>query len=93
LIVKTHHPSRQAALTKAEATSPLAERPYDLRHSTVALAVADTAMARGWRVWWITATDGATLTGGILEVLAQLDAPESVIRLVQEGNRPGAVAV
>jgi tetratricopeptide (TPR) repeat protein len=52
--------------------------------STVALAVAETARDRGWRVWWITATDTALLTGGILEILAQLGAPESITRLVQE---------
>jgi tetratricopeptide (TPR) repeat protein len=56
-----------------------------LGKSTVALAVADTALARGFRVWWITATDTASLTGGMLEVLAQLGAPESVTRLVQQG--------
>jgi len=56
-----------------------------LGKSTVALAVADTALARGLRAWWITATDTASLTGGMLEVLAQLGAPESVTRLVQEG--------
>jgi len=56
-----------------------------LGKSTVALAVADTARARGRRAWWVTATDTASLTGGILEVLAQLGAPESVTRLVREG--------
>jgi integrase len=30
---RTWEKARQAALTKAEATSPLAERPYDLRHA------------------------------------------------------------
>ena len=43
-----------------------------LGKSTVALAVADDALARGWQVWWITATDAASLTGGMLEVLAQI---------------------
>jgi tetratricopeptide (TPR) repeat protein len=56
-----------------------------LGKSTVALAVAEHALARGWRVWWITATDAASLTGGMLEVLAQLGAPESVTLPVQEG--------
>ena len=56
-----------------------------LGKSSVALAIADDALARGWRVWWITATDTASLTGGMLEVLAQLGAPESVTRPVQEG--------
>jgi tetratricopeptide (TPR) repeat protein len=56
-----------------------------LGKSTVALAVAETALARGFRVWWITATDAAALAGGMLEVLAQSGAPESVTRLVQEG--------
>jgi len=56
-----------------------------LGKSTVALAVAEAARARGWRVWWITATDTASLTGGMLEVLRQLGAPEGVTRLVREG--------
>jgi tetratricopeptide (TPR) repeat protein len=56
-----------------------------LGKSTLALAVADTAQTRGFRVWWITATDTASTTGGMLEVLAQVDAPESVTRLVREG--------
>ena len=43
-----------------------------LGKSTVALAVARTAKARGWRVWWVTAADTATLTGGMLEVLGWL---------------------
>ena len=60
-----------------------------LGKSTVALAIADRALKRGWRVWWVTATDTASLTGGMLEVLAQLGAPESLTRLVQE-NAPTA---
>ncbi|HEV2374139.1 MAG TPA: tetratricopeptide repeat protein [Streptosporangiaceae bacterium] len=56
-----------------------------LGKTTVALAVAETAMARGFRVWWVTATDAASLAGGMLEILAQLGAPESVTQLVQEG--------
>ena len=57
-----------------------------LGKSTVALAAAEAAQARGWRVWWVTAADAASLTGGMLEVLHQLDAPESVTRLVREGS-------
>ena len=57
-----------------------------LGKSTSALAAAEVAVARGWRVWWVTATDRASLNGGMIEVLRQLDAPESVIRLVQEGS-------
>jgi tetratricopeptide (TPR) repeat protein len=53
--------------------------------STAALAAAKTARAAGWQVWWITATDAASLTGGMLEVLGQLGAPESVTRPVREG--------
>lgn len=58
-----------------------------LGKSTVALAVAEDALARGWRVWWITATDAASLAGGMLEVLAQLGVPESVTAPVLEGAR------
>jgi len=57
-----------------------------LGKSTVALATAQVAQALGWRVWWVTATDAASLTGGILEVLYQLDAPLSVTRPVREGS-------
>jgi len=53
--------------------------------STVALAVAETARLKGWRVWWVTATDTASLTGGMLEVLRQLGAPESVTQAVRDG--------
>jgi hypothetical protein len=53
--------------------------------STVALAVAQAARAAGWQVWWVTATDHASLIGGMLEVLEQLGAPESVTRPVREG--------
>ena len=56
-----------------------------LGKSTIALAMAQSAQARNWRVWWVTATDGTSLTGGILEVLRQLGAPESVTRSVREG--------
>src|SRR5215472_17393627 len=56
-----------------------------LGKSTVALAAARAARARGWKVWWVTATDAASLTGGMLEVLRQLRAPELVIRPVCEG--------
>ncbi len=56
-----------------------------LGKSTLALAVAQAARARGWRVWWVTATDMASLTGGMLEVLRQLQAPETVTRPVREG--------
>lgn len=57
-----------------------------LGKSTVALATAQTAQARGWRVWWVTAADAASLTGGMLEVLHQLGAPESVTRPVRQGS-------
>ncbi len=49
-----------------------------LGKSTVALAVARVARARGWRVWWVTAADAASLTGGMLEVLRELGAPDAV---------------
>jgi hypothetical protein len=49
-----------------------------LGKSTVALAAAEFARSRGRRVWWVTATDAASLSGGMLEVLRQLGAPESV---------------
>ena len=56
-----------------------------LGKSTVALSVARTARAKGWRVWWVTATDTTSLTGGMLEVLRQLGAPEAVTQPVREG--------
>lgn len=58
--------------------------------STVALAAAERARAHGWRVWWVTASDAASLTGGMLEVLGQLGAPESLVGLVREGEPTAA---
>ena len=57
-----------------------------LGKSTMALALASSARARGWRVWWVTASSPASLTGGILEVLGQIGAPDSLTRLVREGE-------
>jgi tetratricopeptide (TPR) repeat protein len=57
-----------------------------LGKSTVALAIAETARAKGWRVWWVTAADAASLTGGMLEILHQLGAPDSVTQPVREGT-------
>jgi CRP-like cAMP-binding protein/tetratricopeptide (TPR) repeat protein len=61
-----------------------------LGKSTVALAAAKMAKDRGYRVWWVGATDTALLTSGMLEVLRELDAPESVIAPVREGARTAA---
>jgi CRP-like cAMP-binding protein len=58
-----------------------------LGKSTVALAAAKMAKDRGYRVWWLGATDTALLTSGMLEVLRELGAPESVIAPVREGAR------
>jgi NB-ARC domain len=61
-----------------------------LGKSTVALAVAQAARTAGWWVWWVNASDAASLTGGMLEVLGQLGAPESVLRPVREGTPTAA---
>jgi tetratricopeptide (TPR) repeat protein/Mrp family chromosome partitioning ATPase len=61
-----------------------------LGKSTVALATAQAARAAGWWVWWVNASDSASLTGGMLEVLGQLGAPESVLRPVREGSPTAA---
>jgi tetratricopeptide (TPR) repeat protein len=58
--------------------------------STVALAAAKAAIDKGWRVWWINAADGATLTGCIVEMLHQLHAPASVTNAVSEGAASAA---
>jgi len=58
-----------------------------LGKSTVALAAAKMAKDRGYRVWWLGATDTALLTSGMLEVLRELGAPESVIAPVRAGAR------
>ena len=58
-----------------------------LGKSTVALAATRMAKDRGYRVWWVSAADTASLTGGMLEVLQELGAPESVIAPVREGAR------
>jgi CRP-like cAMP-binding protein/tetratricopeptide (TPR) repeat protein len=56
-----------------------------LGKSTIALEATRMAKARGYRVWWIGAADTALLTGGMLEVLRELRAPESVMAPVREG--------
>jgi CRP-like cAMP-binding protein/tetratricopeptide (TPR) repeat protein len=58
-----------------------------LGKSTVALAAARMARDRGYRVWWVGATDTALLTSGMREVLRELHAPESVVAPVREGAR------
>ena len=58
-----------------------------LGKSTVALAAARMARQRGYRVWWVHAADTARLTSGMLEVLRELGAPESVTVPVREGAR------
>jgi Mrp family chromosome partitioning ATPase len=42
--------------------------------STMARAAAQAARERGWLVWWVNATDAASLAGGMLEILHQLRA-------------------
>ena len=83
----------------AELRRPLTRRVLPRRHdrtwviagmgglgkSTMALAAARTARESGWRVWWVAATDTASLNGGMLEILRQLQAPETVTRPVREG--------
>ena len=56
-----------------------------LGKSTVALTAARMARQRGYRVWWVHAADTARLTSGMLEVLRELGAPESVSVSVREG--------
>jgi CRP-like cAMP-binding protein/tetratricopeptide (TPR) repeat protein len=58
-----------------------------LGKSTVALAATRMARERGYRVWWVAAADSVLLTGGMLEVLRELGAPESVVVPVREGSR------
>ena len=58
-----------------------------LGKSTVALTAARMARERGYRVWWVRAADSALLTSGMLEVLRELGAPESVTVPVREGAR------
>ena len=56
-----------------------------LGKSTIALAAARMARQRGYRVWWVHAADTARLTSGMLEVLREIGAPESVTVPVREG--------
>ena len=58
-----------------------------LGKSTIALTAARMARQRGYRVWWVRAADSALLTSGMLEVLRELGAPESVTVPVREGAR------
>ncbi len=53
--------------------------------STIALSIAEAAQKQGWRVWWVTALNNRSLTGGMVEILNQLDAPLSIIQAVSEG--------
>jgi len=53
--------------------------------STVALSIAEAAQKQGWRVWWVTAINNMSFTGGMVEILHALDAPLSVIQAVSEG--------
>ena len=62
-----------------------------LGKSTVALTTARMARERGYRVWWVRAADSALLTSGMLEVLRELGAPESVTAPVREGARTAPV--
>ena len=61
-----------------------------LGKSTVALTAAKMARQRGHHVWWVSAADPASLTSGMLEVLRELGAPQSVIAPVREGARTAA---
>src|SRR5260370_29549187 len=61
-----------------------------LGKSTIALTAARMAKERGYRVWWVRAADTAQLTSGMLEVLRELGAPESVTVPVREGARTAA---
>ena len=61
-----------------------------LGKSTVALSIAQTARSRGWRVWWVNASDSASITGGILEVLHQARAPDFTIDQVRAGAATAA---
>ena len=61
-----------------------------LGKSTVALTAARMARERGHHVWWVRAADPASLTSGMLEVLRELGAPQSVIAPVREGARTAA---
>jgi tetratricopeptide (TPR) repeat protein len=53
--------------------------------STAALQIAKNAHDRGWQVWWVNASDSTAMTGGIIEILSRLAAPESALRALQEG--------
>ena len=58
--------------------------------STVALAAAKLALDKGWRVWWINSVTTATLTGCVVELLDQLNAPASVTEAVRSGAASAA---
>ncbi len=58
-----------------------------LGKSTVALTAAKMARERGHHVWWVRAANPASLTSGMLEVLRELGAPQSVIAPVREGAK------
>jgi tetratricopeptide (TPR) repeat protein len=53
--------------------------------STIALSLAEAAQKQGWQVWWVTALNSMSMTGGMVEILHQLGAPLSVTQAVSEG--------
>jgi hypothetical protein len=81
---KPGHGGRRLARRRPGASYVLAGM-GGLGKSTLALATAQAARQRGWQVWWVTATDQASVTGGMLEVLRQLRAPATVTEAVRSG--------
>ncbi|WP_274528226.1 tetratricopeptide repeat protein [Micromonospora foliorum] len=48
--------------------------------TTVALAAAREAQASGWRVWWVSAVDGATLVAGMSAVAREAGASAEEVK-------------
>jgi KaiC/GvpD/RAD55 family RecA-like ATPase len=60
--------------------------------TTVALAAADLAHDRGWRVWWVSAVDPASLLAGMSAVAREAGAsPEEVTAADSEAALLGLV--
>lgn len=61
--------------------------------STVALALADYASRRGWRgrrlVWWVSAADMISLTGGMATIARRLGATQADLDAVSSASADG----
>ncbi|QYC40054.1 hypothetical protein Nocox_12180 [Nonomuraea coxensis DSM 45129] len=58
--------------------------------TTVALALAERARELGCLVWWVSATDGASMTAALLGLAGDLGAPLGEVEEARTGRRVAA---